>query len=101
MCYLNLPAGHSQGAHLRRVLVQLVWPDLLQGHVVILAPTHPPRQDQHEALAAALPPNVPVDPLSPTSILVPVHLLVPQAQQAVHLHPPPDQHLVACRTMLK
>ena len=40
------PAGRSQSGSLHgRVLDQLVWPVLLQGYDVILAPTHPPGQD--------------------------------------------------------
>ena len=43
----GLLAGHSQGPYLGGVVDQLVWPTLLQGYVVNLAPTHPPGQVTH------------------------------------------------------
>ena len=39
-------AGLSQGPCLGKVLDQLVWPVLLQGYDVILAPNHPPGRTQ-------------------------------------------------------
>ena len=91
----GLLAGHSQGPYLGGVVDQLVWPTLLQGYVVNLAPTHPPGQVTHCA-ALALPKKTQVRLLSspsthrpiliPISVLVPVHHHGPQSLHQVHHH---------------